>query len=66
MIGCAPRLSASSTPLLPYQADLLPLVPAVVGILAGNLAYVRFRQQLESIDHILLFAVFGRELRKSG
>jgi hypothetical protein len=41
---------ASGTPLLPYQAELLPLVPTVV----GNLAYDRFRQQLESIDHILI------------
>jgi len=36
--------------LLPYQDDLRPFVPTVL----GNLEYNRFRQQLESIDHLLL------------
>ena len=36
--------------LLPYQDDLRPFVPTVV----GNVEYKRFRQQLESIDHLLL------------
>lgn len=39
-----------SSPLLPYQIELQPFVTTVV----GNLAYDRFRRQLESIDHILL------------
>ena len=36
--------------LLPYQDDLRPFVPTVL----GNLEYNRFRLQLESIDHLPL------------
>ena len=42
--------SSPSNPLLPYQAELQPFVTTVI----GNLAYDRFRRQLESNDHILL------------
>lgn len=48
------------SPLLPYQTELQPFVTTVI----GNLAYERFRRQLESIDDILLhYGIEERFLR---